>query len=571
MMKYHNNTYIQDYYDSIARGDVACCSSVIRELENLMDDMDDDKYVFNTYEADRRISFIESHIILTAGERFAGRKMKLLPFQKAIITALYSYYMKEELLDGNPELRFKELLLIIPRKNGKSELIAALVMTEFCIGGDAVEMLIGSCDKDTANMVYESINNMRISMDPKNRDSKRNQQFILNKLNGTKIFKISDKKKTNDGHRCKLCVIDEGHTLLDNEMEQAMQQSFGNSDNPLMITISTEGTIDNGYLDKKIEKGYKVIDGTEEDERFLPFMFIQDNEADIWDVTEEQIREFKKNGTPIPWQESNPALGTVKKVQHIIDSIKNAKTDKATRIAVMTKEFNIKQGENDAWLNNDEITSPDDMKHFTLEDFRGSLAAVGLDIAETTDLTCLSYLFFKEGKRYLYQHYFIPRIKLTASPDSNDGAKYKEWEENGILTVTEGNFLDKEEIISHIMRLASDYKIVPLIIGYDQKFASEIIEHLTKNGATCEKVEQGISGMSNAIKAMEADIITKRLNYDSNPMFIWCIKNVVLKVDYDTSKCMMKKKKNNQRKKIDGAISAAIAYAIYMAHKSEFE
>ena len=198
-----NNTYIQDYYESVKSGENLVCKELRQELENLIDDMDNPDFVFDTTEADRRIDFIENCIRLTKSP-FYGKKMTLLLFQKAFITALYGFYMANDHTE-----RFRRALFYLGRKNGKSELCSALLLTDFFIGGSGRDIVCSSNDDNQADILYQACDTMRLMVDPESLDSWRNQKGLRCLVNNNRIFKLSDKTRAKEGRNLDVACVDE--------------------------------------------------------------------------------------------------------------------------------------------------------------------------------------------------------------------------------------------------------------------------------------------------------------------------------------------------------------------------
>ena len=167
---WNNNNYLQEYWEKIQSGEIIVGRELKRTIRKLIRDIDDDKYIYNSYDADLRIEFIESCCLMTKNEYY-GKPIKLMLWQKAWISALYSFKNKK-----TGKRRFKRTLLMIARKNAKSETVAALLHAEFWVGQAASELIIGSCNSDTASILYEAFNTMRIQVDPQQNQTWRRSE-----------------------------------------------------------------------------------------------------------------------------------------------------------------------------------------------------------------------------------------------------------------------------------------------------------------------------------------------------------------------------------------------------------
>jgi phage terminase large subunit-like protein len=261
----------------------------------------------------------------------------------------------------------------------------------------------------------------------------------------------------------------------------------------------------------------------------------------------------------------------VKKWTYLDEQIDLAKKSKADRIFVLCKDFNIKQNSAQSWLN---IEDYDYKAVYKLEDFRGCIALGAVDLSETTDLTCAKVLFMKpeDNTKYVHTMYFIPESKLEASDDRNAGAKYKEWAEAGLVTITEGNDIDLSKVADWFYSLYKDYNIRLWKCGYDQKFAKDFLNRMEYYGWTKANNEmvmilQNAQTLSNAIKLLEADLSHQLVNYNENEVDKWCLKNACLKVN-DLGQCLIVKAEPSKR--IDGAVCMAILWEMYRQNRTEW-
>ena len=223
------------------------------ELENLAEDLKNDRYIFDRSDALLRMDFMENCVRLTKSPYY-NKPMKLMLWQKALIEAFYSFKFAESGVD-----RFKKLLLLIARKNTKSELSSALAEAELIVGNAGADIVASSNDDAQASIVYDAIDTMRQLIDPKDQDTKRNQRFILNKVNNTKIFKLSDRTRNKEGRNIDFAIVDEAHEMKDNTIGKSIEQSQSLKENPKFIIITTEGFIIEGYLDDELIRARAVI------------------------------------------------------------------------------------------------------------------------------------------------------------------------------------------------------------------------------------------------------------------------------------------------------------------------
>ena len=214
-----DNSYLLEYRAKAETGEIIIGQELWMELDNLAEDFKDDRYIYNTDDALLRMDFMENCVRLTKSPYY-NKPMILMLWQKALIEAFYSFKMSDSGLD-----RFKKLLLLIARKNTKSETSSALAESELIVGNPGADIVASSNDDAQASIVFDAIDTMRQLIDPKDQDTKRNQRFILNKTSNTKIFKLSDRTKNKEGRNIDFAIVDETHEMKDNVIGKSIEQS----------------------------------------------------------------------------------------------------------------------------------------------------------------------------------------------------------------------------------------------------------------------------------------------------------------------------------------------------------
>lgn len=551
-----DNSFLLEYHARIECGEMLVGQELWQELKNLKEDFQNDAFYYDTKDALLRIDFMERCVRLTKSPYY-NKPMILMLWQKAFIEAVYSFKMSETTFD-----RFKKVLLLIARKNTKSETCSALGLSELIVGNDGADIVCSSNDDNQASITYDAIDTMRRLIDPDDLDTKRNQRFILNKTNGSKIFKLSERTRNKEGRNIDFAILDEIHEMQENIIAKSIEQSQSLKDNPKLILITTEGFVVDGYLDGELKKARAIINGEDDSQsgmRFLPWLYTQDSENEVWQ-------------NPKTWVKSNPTLGIVKKWDYLQEQVEIARKSKADRIFVLSKDFNIKQNSVEMWLNLEDYTYK---AVYDLEDFRGCVCLGAVDLSETTDLTCAKILMMKpdDNTKYIHTMYFIPERKLEDSDDWYAGAKYKEWAKEGLLTITEGNDLDLSVVADWFYKLYKEYDIKLWKCGYDQRFSKDWITRMDSYGWTKENEDlililQNAQTLSNALKLCEADLKKQVINYNENKIDRWCFKNAGIKVD-DRSQCLCVK--TEKAKRIDGAVTLIILYETYRRYRTEYK
>lgn len=528
------------------------------ELDNLIEDLSSSEYIYDTRDAEIRIDFIEHCIRLTKAP-FYGKPMVLLLWEKAYIEVLYSFKMKS-LDSGEWVDRFQESLLLICRKNGKTELIAALQLTDLFIGGEGIDIVCSGTNDGTADLAYQAVDTMRLLIDPKQADSWRNQKGIKCLINNNHIYKLSDSTRQKEGRNIDFAGIDEVWSLTDEGIYKPIQQSTSTKEKFKILMFGSEGFVD-GFLVETRAAYTKIIKGeddTESAKRKLPWLYTQDSEREVWDTDE--------NGISKLWEKSNPSIGRVKKWSYLRDRVDEARKSKSDRVFVMCKDFNFKQNTAVAWLNYEDYMYA---ASYDIEDFRGSLILGAVDLSETTDMTSAKALIMRKGDRtkYIVSHYWIPESKLESSDDKEAGAKYKEWAQKGLLTICEGNDIDLTLVADWYYKLYKQYGLRLYKCGYDVKFSKDFLRRMDEYGFECEMIYQDKKTLSSPMKVCEADLKARLVNYNENDIDRWCLKNAAMELD-NAGNCQAVKQKSTMR--IDGAVTLIILYEVLRRYRSEF-
>jgi phage terminase large subunit-like protein len=550
MIKYSNG-YLEEYHRQIMSGEIIAGYELKDELNKLMEEMQDDRYVYDCTDPDLRMDFMENCVRLTKSP-FYGQPMKLMLWQKAFISATYGFKMAEDLTD-----RFRRILLLIARKNTKSETCSGLALTELITGNDGSDIVCSSNDDNQANILYEAINTMRLMIDPNQKDTWKNQQHIRCKFNGSKVFKLSDRTRNKEGRNIDFAIVDEVHEMKDNVIIKSIEQSQSLKPNPKLILITTEGFVNGGFLDEELIKARKILSGEDDSisaERYLPWLYTQDSEQEVWQ--DERT-----------WQKSNPTVGIVKRWDYLREQVDAARRSKADRMFTLSKDFNFKVSNSEAWITGEMLEYS---RVYNLDEFRGSISLGGVDLAETTDMCSAKILMLKpdDNTKYIHQMYWIPESKLKMSDDKESGAKYEEWSRKGLIRIVEGNEVDVSVVADWFAELYKEYKIRTYKVGYDQRFAKDFLKRMDDYGFEYEMIYQNRYVLSNPMRLVEADLRDQLIAFNDNEIDKWCLQNTSVQV-WDTGHIMPVKIKGQAARRIDGTLSLIMCYEMLRRYKTE--
>lgn len=544
-------SYLLDYWDMIRNGEVVVGYWMRQEVKRLVDDLE--VYEYDTTEAHKRIRFMET-LCLQSKAPYYMVPIKLMPWQKAFFEAIYSFRMP----DGSR--RITEALMEIARKNGKSTMLAADGNYDLFCGEGGADICCASNDDRQARLIWNEIAGMRSRLDPKKTITSQTLTEIKNRLRNITVFRLSSKTQNKDGFNISKTYLDESHDIAEengqSEIAEACWRGMSSKDEPLFINCTTQGFNRDCYLDKKINYAKGVISGEIADEHFLAFLYEQDSEQEVWQ-------------DEMSWEKSNPSIRYgVKKVKKLRRDVEVAKYDKATRIHLLTKDFNIPQSNAQSWLMLEDYDYQQD--EFDPDDFRGAAVLGAVDLSATTDLTSAKCLIMRAGDKtkYILSHYWIPESKLENSDDKNAGARYAEWAKAGILTIDEGNEINLSGVADWYYELFKKYKFKPYKIGYDQRYAKTFLDRCEEYGFETEMLAQG-RALSSAMKLTEADLKSCVLNFQSNEMDKWCLSNCCCAVD-NVGNIQPVKIPGQHAKRIDGALTFIMLEETYRRFKSDY-
>ena len=541
-------SFLLSYIDEIESERIIAGRELKSVLNGLKNDLKNPRYIYDEKPGKIRIDFIEKFCKHTKSP-FNGEPFLLELWEKALLECAYGFKFADTGLR-----RFNEVLLLISRKNGKTTFIAGIDLSEFFLSKGGTDIVCASNTNDQASILFEEINNMREQSKALRNEkrSRKNIFYIYSPKNKNKIKKLSAQSKNKDGYNIEVGCIDEIHEMTDSKVYDAIKQSQSTKQEPLIFMITTEGTVVDGFLDKKLAYCRKMIKGEIKDERILPWLYTQDSIEEIFT-------------DPSSWQKSNPSIGTIKTRSYFEDIMNKASNDLATRVTMLCKDFNIKQVESGSWLSYADLNNEEKYK---MSDLSDSYAIGGVDLSSTTDLTAAVLLIIKNGKRYVIPHFFMPS-ELVSKRVQEDKIPYDIWVKKGYITLSEGNQNDFSKVTEWFVSMVKNYGIRPLWIGYDPWNSTYWVKEMEEAGFNMEKIRQGLFTMSEPMKQLEGDLKNKLVIYNNNPILKWCFANTQAKVDLNGN--IQPSKLNSKLKRIDGCVALIIAYAVLNRYKLDYE
>lgn len=565
-------SYIKEYAEAINRGKITIKGETVpfvvgwkieAVVERILGYMNDKSIIFNPEHAHKRMAWQE-HFSLQGKKPYYKAPISLMLWQKMIWEATYGFY------DKATGLRLvNEMFLEVARKNGKSTFVASDINYDLFIGEGGVNICCASNVDKQAKFIWSEVAGMRKRLDGKNELTSQNLTEIRNDAFDIKILRMSDKTENKDGDNFVKFVFDEAHEGKDADLPEAGKRSMSTQDDWLFFTTSTNGFLIDKYYDKQLEFANAWLNGEIEDKHYLPFLFEQDAESEVW------------AGDRNLWQKANPSLiYGVKKWRNIENDLVKAQLDRETRMHLLTKDFNIKASNAEAWLLHETYAYTQEVKK--LDDFKGHFALGAVDLSDCGDLTVAKILIMRKGDetKYIFTQYFIPESKLD---DKDNGADYRKWSTTinpasgePYIKVCKGNRIEQKAVADWLYSLSKKHNIRALCTGYDRWHSDVFLLWMSKKegyGMDTIAIDQRPKELSFAMKMVERDLQAKLINYGNNPVDQMCFANTTAKMSYDRGKdyIMPDKIGGQYSRKIDGTACLIILYATLYKKEMEYK
>ena len=495
--------YILEYYQAITDGSVTVGHWIREWYGQVVEGMQKRRFFFSQKKANMAIRFVQTFCRHHEGALAPGR-IRLELWQKALLSVIFG------IVDEDGVRQFREILIVMGRKNGKTLLAACIMALILYMDPDYGKRVYTVATKlDQARLSYEALYQM-ILKEPELAEitQKRRTDIYIAETNSSAMPIAFSEKKT-DGLNPSGAVCDE---LGAWQGEQGMRQyqviksALGARKQPMLVSITTAGYVSDGIYDEMIRRGTAVINGTSKETRLAPFLYIIDD-PDKWD----SINEIAK---------ANPNLGVSLTVDNMLEEIAAAEQSLSQAAEFKTKVCNLKQNASTAWLNAKDVNLCFSETGKTLEDFRHTYALSGFDLSMTTDLTAVLVLIQKGDTVWFFARFYMPRNKLEEAT-ARDGIPYSKYVEQGYLILSGENVVDYHDVEQFYQDLVRKYEILPQKNGYDRYSAAFLVQDLEGMGFHMESVSQG-SNLTGVIVDVEGMIKDGRLKSaeDNNLMKI---------------------------------------------------
>ncbi len=535
----HKYGFISGYYSGIKSGKYIVGKWIHLLYEIILNWLDTKQAFFDERKACRAIRFIENfcHHCETRDDL-----IKLELWQKATVSLIFG------IVDREGCRIFREVVIIIGRKNGKSIFASAIVAYTAYIDGDYGAKVYCLAPKlDQARLVYENFYQM-VLKEPELAEvtEKRRNDIYIAETN-TSIRPLAFNAKKSDGFNPSLVVNDEiaswnGDSGL--KQYEVMKSALGARKQPLILSISTAGYLNDGIYDELIKRSTAFLRGTSKENRLLPILYMIDDESK-WN----DIEELKK---------ANPNMGISVKESFFRDEIVIAENSLSKQAEFKTKYCNIKQNSSTAWLPSSVIEAAFAEKDLRLENFRESYCVGGVDLSQTTDLTAASVVIEKQGFLYGFTQFFMPKSKIAAL-QAKENVPYEYFVKQGVIIPSGENYVDYHDCLNWFKKLVKEYHILPLKIGYDRYSAQFFVQEMQQNCFHMDDVIQG-ENLTPVLNEFEGIMYDGKFKSGGNNLLKAHFYDIAIKRNTETRK--IRPVKITQTCHIDGFVSIIDAMTV---------
>ena len=560
------DNYIYAYYQGIKNGKYTVGRWIELVYEYIVHGIEGKQFYFDAKKASDAIEWIESHCFHTEGPLAPGN-ITLELWQKAFLSCIYG------VVDADGRRQFREILLVVGRKNGKTKLASAIGDYEFRSAEYGSRVFCIAPKLDQADLVYNDLWQM-VTLDPEYQQLK--ETYSERDTRGMKVKddsdlprhrmsdlavpatnsivkKIAFSAKKSDGFNPSLCICDEiasweGDAGL--KQYEVMKSGMGARPEGILLSCTTSGYINDSIYDEMLRRATRFLLGDSKEKKLLPFLYMIDD-IEKWN----DINELRK---------SNPNLGTSVSADYMLEEIAVAEGSLSKRSEFITKYCNLKQTSSLAWLGSNIIESATG-EALDLDDFRGCYCVAGIDLSRTTDLTAGVIVIERDGEFYVFARFWLPgeRIEeLTAT----DGVAYNIYAQRGLLYPSGANIVEYSDVFEWFRELVEKYEIYPLKVGYDRYSATYLVQQMSGYGFHMDDVFQGFN-LHPVIEEVEGHLKDGKVHIGDNDLLKIHMFNSALKVSTEKGRSKLVKIKPTAH--IDGMAALLDAFTVRQKWYSE--
>lgn len=531
--------YILDYYQAIKEEKVIVGQWIKLLYEHVIEGLEKKSFFYDQKKANRAIKFIEGYVHHSKGR---NDLLVLELWQKALVSLIFGIVDKDGLR------QFREVVLIVARKNGKSLLASAIMAyMAYADGEYGAELYCLAPKLEQAEIIFNCFwQTTQYDDELKSRIKSKREGYFIQETN-TWIKKIAFDAKKSDGFNPHCCCLDEIASWPaepGKKQYEVMKSALGSRKQPMLLSCSTAGYVECGIWDELFMRGTKFLLGDSKESRLLPVFYMIDD-VDKWN----DLNELQK---------ANPNLGVSVSVDYMIEEIAVAEGSLSKKAEFITKYCNIKQNSTNAWLPVKAVEKCCSEEELTFEKFKSHYCVAGIDLSQTTDLTSACLLIEDKEELYVISHFWLPAEKL-GDAISRDGIPYREMIDKGFLSLAGDNFVDYHAVFDWIVSAVEKYELLPLMVGYDRYSAQYLIQDLKNYGFQVDDVYQG-NNLTPVLYEMEGLIKDGKVHIGSNTLLKIHLLDSALEHDSRTQKVRLVKAA--PRAHIDGVAALSDAFCV---------
>ena len=476
---------IYEYYQAIRDGSIIAPRRVIQWYEIVVRGLEEKRWFYSPKKAAKAIRFIENFCHHHEGAMAPGLIVLEL-WQRAFLSVIFG------VMDSAGHRQFREVFLEIGRKNGKT-LLAAAISEYMMVFDDEYGARVFFCAPklDQAMLCYNAFFQMVQAEAEISVQCKKRRTDVYFSASNSSAQPIAFSAKKSDGLNPHLAVCDEIAAWAGDpgkKQYEVLKSALGARTQPMLLSISTAGYINDGIFDELHKRATAILAGTSKESRYAPFLYEIDD-PEKWN----DVNELAK---------SMPNLGVSVSVDYMIEEIAVAEGSLSKKAEFLCKYCNVKQNSSSAWFDAATLKKAFGW-NYTLDDFRDCYALGGIDLSQTTDLTAACILIEKNEIIWVFCQFFMPYEKLMEAT-ARDGIAYEAMVERGLLTLSGDNFVDYHDVYNWYTSLVEDYKILPLKVGYDRYTAQYLVQDMAAYGFHMDSVFQGynLTGVEDDLEGM---------------------------------------------------------------------
>lgn len=524
--------YIYEYYQKICDGSIVVGKWVKLVYDIIIDDIKSKKYTYDAKKAKKAILYIENYCRHHEGE-LAPQHLKLELWQKALVSCIFG------LVDDDGNRHYREIMVIIARKNGKSLLASAISSYMLYLDDYGARVYFVAPKLQQANLCFDALYQM-IKKEPElsQMTKKRRTDIYVDSTNSS-AMPLAFNAKKSDGLNVSFGCCDEISSWAGDaglKQYEVLKSSVGARRQPLLFSISTSGYVNDSIYDELMKRATRFLLGDSKESRLLPFLYMIDD-IEKWN----DINELQK---------SNPNLGVSVSVQYLLEEIAIAEGSLSKKSEFITKYCNLKQNSSLAWLSS-KVVNASMCDALSLDDFRGCYCVGGIDLSQTTDLTCANVTIEKDGILYVFAKFWLPEAKLEEAI-ARDGIPYDVYIQRGILATSGENYVDYHDCFNWFRMLVEEYEILPLQIGYDRYSAQYLVQDMKTYGFHMDDVYQG-DNLWGVIQETEGLLKDGKIKIGDNDLLKIHLLDTAIKMSLERGRGRIIKVNNNSH--IDGVAS----------------